>query len=92
MATGTRRARRAGRRTRRRPAPRLVGHGPDGPAVAALLPAGPHHHLHLDLDPDGRRHPSAPTSAAPSSPPAPAAPPSPPTSPCPAAPPMPACT
>ncbi|AJC58047.1 glycosyltransferase [Streptomyces sp. 769] len=38
-------------------APRVVGHGPDGPTVAALFLSSPHGHLHLDLDHDGARRP-----------------------------------
>ncbi|MFG2829814.1 glycosyltransferase [Streptomyces sp. NPDC048434] len=38
-------------------APRIVGRGPAGPAVAALFLSRPHGHLHLDLDRDGARRP-----------------------------------
>ncbi|WP_369356996.1 glycosyltransferase family 2 protein [Streptomyces sp. cg2] len=37
--------------------PRVVGHGPEGPTVAALFLSSPHGHLHLDLDHDGARRP-----------------------------------
>ncbi|WP_411137107.1 glycosyltransferase family 2 protein [Streptomyces sp. C10] len=38
-------------------APRIVGRGPAGPAVAVLFRSRPHGHLHLDLDRDGARRP-----------------------------------
>ncbi|MGW8557405.1 glycosyltransferase family 2 protein [Streptomyces tubercidicus] len=38
-------------------APRIVGRGPAGPAVAALFRSRPHGHLHLDLNRDGARRP-----------------------------------
>ncbi|MFE1176036.1 glycosyltransferase family 2 protein [Streptomyces sp. NPDC058773] len=38
-------------------APRIVGRGAAGPAVAALFRSRPHGHLHLDLDRNGARRP-----------------------------------